>query len=82
MFAAVLGLTRVLLGAACAVLLLLQVVLAPLFPPPPELLLMAAPRGSADLFRLDVNRALVVNITRSPDDDTHPAWSPDGQYLA
>ncbi|MBN8618963.1 MAG: PD40 domain-containing protein [Anaerolineae bacterium] len=82
MFAAVLGLTRVLLGAACAVLLLLQVVLAPLFPPPPELLFMAAPRGTADLFRLDVNRALVVNITRSPDDDTHPAWSPDGQYLA
>lgn len=35
-----------------------------------------------DLYALDLQRHLIVNLTRSPERDLDPAWSPDGSRLA
>lgn len=38
--------------------------------------------GNFEIYLMDVPRQLPVNLTRNPGEDSRPAWSPDGQWLA
>lgn len=38
--------------------------------------------GNFDVFILDPVRRLYINLTRSPNSEFDPAWSPDGQIIA
>ena len=42
------------------------------------------PDGNAEIFLLNASggRADLTNLTQHPAADTHPAWSPDGEWLA
>ncbi len=64
-----------------AALLLAALVAGALGLRPPEMTYYAGRDGDFEIYLLDVNRALSVNLTRNPGDDTRPAWSPDGQQM-
>jgi len=37
--------------------------------------------GNADIWRQDLARGAVVQLTQSPSDETEPDWSPDGRTI-
>lgn len=38
--------------------------------------------GQADIYVLDLETQVPMQLTDSPDDDTSPTWSPDGSFIA
>lgn len=37
--------------------------------------------GNNEVYLMDIGRTLIINLTRHPDQDSDPSWSPDGQRL-
>jgi TolB protein len=38
--------------------------------------------GNSEIYLLDMNTRMCINLTRSISEDSHPTWSPDGRQLA
>jgi Tol biopolymer transport system component len=49
---------------------------------PHELAFYSRHEGNFEIYLADADREIVVNLTRSPDQDTRPAWSSDGTQIA
>lgn len=47
-----------------------------------EIIFSSYDGGWKDIFVIDLNRGFVANLTRHPDYDYNPAWSPDGMQVA
>lgn len=47
-----------------------------------ELVFVQRSPEKGDIYALDMQRRLIVNLTRNPERDLDPAWSPDGSRLA
>ncbi|MCC6614412.1 MAG: PD40 domain-containing protein [Anaerolineae bacterium] len=51
-------------------------------PTSPILTFVRQAQEPADIYLMDVQRALLHNVTHHPESDRAPAWSPDGRRLA
>ncbi len=72
--------TWLMILVGCAVLLTRA--LAQISPPPPMVIYSSNEQDSGDLFLLEINRHITLNLTRSPGIDSAPSPAPDGQALA
>jgi TolB protein len=59
----------------------LSLAAGPLLPRSGELVFTSTRAGNLDIFLMDVNRVLSVNLTRNHVNDCCPAWTPDGQRI-
>lgn len=65
-----------------ALSLALPVLSRVILPHLPELTYYAGSSGNYEIYLMDITRGLAVNLTRSPGEDSRPAWSPDGEHMA
>jgi hypothetical protein len=69
-------------AALCGLLTSLALAAGAMLPRSGELAFTSSRKGNLDIFLMDVNRVLAVNLTRSRFNDCCPAWTPDGQRIA
>lgn len=69
-------------AALCGLFTSLALAAGAMLPRSGELVFTSSRQGNLDIFLMDVNRALAVNLTRSPINECCPAWTPDGQRIA
>jgi TolB protein len=72
----------VLIATTAYMLTLLIRILGLIRPPDDILAFESTQNDNADIYLLDLNTLLTINLTRHPAQDRAPSWSPDGQQIA